>query len=104
MPYLLTLLPPACACLRLPAPACLPAAPQEFILDTPTNEASKMWIGGAAVTAKICAIFAQVGGWAGGLPGGRVGLMGGQCSSNLSAGSISGSAVAWGSRLRPLTV
>ena len=99
----------AAACLRLPAPACLPAAPQEFILDTPTNEASKMWIGGAAVTAKICAIFAQVGGWPGGWPGGWAGgwaggRAGGQCSINISAGSISGSAVTRGSRPRPLTV
>ncbi|PSC76022.1 acyl-oxidase [Micractinium conductrix] len=33
---------------------------QEFILNTPTNEASKFWIGGAAQTAKISAIFAQL--------------------------------------------
>lgn len=35
------------------------APPQEFVLNTPTNEASKFWIGGAANTARISAIFAQ---------------------------------------------
>ena len=35
-------------------------AVQEFILNTPTNEASKFWIGGAANTARICAVFAQL--------------------------------------------
>lgn len=33
---------------------------QEFVLNTPNNEASKFWIGGVAQTARICAIFAQV--------------------------------------------
>lgn len=33
---------------------------QEFILNTPNNEASKFWIGGVAQTARISAIFAQV--------------------------------------------
>lgn len=33
---------------------------QEFIIHTPSNEASKFWIGGAANTAKICAVFAQL--------------------------------------------
>lgn len=32
---------------------------QEFILNTPNNEASKFWIGGVAQTARISAIFAQ---------------------------------------------
>lgn len=31
-----------------------------FILHTPSNEASKYWIGGAGTTAKICAVFAQL--------------------------------------------
>jgi acyl-CoA oxidase len=31
-----------------------------FIINTPTNTASKAWIGGAAHTAKICAVFAQL--------------------------------------------
>ena len=31
-----------------------------FIIHTPNNEASKYWIGGAAQTAKICAVFAQL--------------------------------------------
>lgn len=35
-------------------------ATQEFVINTPTNEASKFWIGGAAQTAKISAIFAQL--------------------------------------------
>ncbi|KAL4422831.1 hypothetical protein ABPG75_009028 [Micractinium tetrahymenae] len=35
-------------------------ATQEFVLNTPCNEASKFWIGGAAQTAKISAIFAQL--------------------------------------------
>lgn len=33
---------------------------QSFIINTPTNAASKYWIGGAAQTAKICAVFAQL--------------------------------------------
>lgn len=33
---------------------------QEFIINTPTNEASKFWIGGAAQTAKISTVFAQL--------------------------------------------
>lgn len=37
-----------------------PSHLQEFVINTPTNEASKFWIGGAAQTAKISAIFAQV--------------------------------------------
>lgn len=32
----------------------------EFVINTPSNEASKFWIGGAAATAKICAVFAQL--------------------------------------------
>ncbi len=47
-------------------PAALPL--QEFILNMPTNEASKFWIGGAAQTAKISAIFAQVGASLAGVP------------------------------------
>lgn len=31
-----------------------------FIIHTPNNAASKFWIGGAANTAKICAVFAQL--------------------------------------------
>ena len=30
------------------------------MINTPSNEASKFWIGGAAATAKICAVFAQL--------------------------------------------
>ena len=33
---------------------------QEFIIHTPSNEASKFWIGGAANTAKVSAVFAQL--------------------------------------------
>lgn len=33
---------------------------QEFVLNTPNNEASKFWIGGVAQTARISAIFAQL--------------------------------------------
>ncbi|GAB4820084.1 hypothetical protein N2152v2_007130 [Parachlorella kessleri] len=33
---------------------------QEFVLHTPSNEASKYWIGGAAQTAKVSAVFAQL--------------------------------------------
>jgi acyl-CoA oxidase len=33
---------------------------QEFIINTPTNQASKFWIGGAANTAKISTVFAQL--------------------------------------------
>lgn len=33
---------------------------EEFIIHTPNNEASKYWIGGAAQTAKICSVFAQL--------------------------------------------
>lgn len=39
-----------------------------FIINTPNNAASKYWIGGAANTAKICAVFAQLtigGNWEG---------------------------------------
>ena len=36
------------------------AATQEFVIHTPSNEASKFWIGGAAETAKISAVFAQL--------------------------------------------
>lgn len=35
-------------------------ATQEFIINTPNNAASKFWIGGAANTAKISAVFAQL--------------------------------------------
>lgn len=31
-----------------------------FVINTPTNDASKFWIGGAGSTAKICAVFAQL--------------------------------------------
>lgn len=31
-----------------------------FVIHTPSNEASKFWIGGAGSTAKICAVFAQL--------------------------------------------
>ncbi len=33
---------------------------QEFVINTPTNSASKFWIGGAAHTAKITTCFAQL--------------------------------------------
>ncbi|KAL4517722.1 hypothetical protein Ndes2526B_g02124 [Nannochloris sp. 'desiccata'] len=33
---------------------------QEFVINTPTNSASKFWIGGAANTAKITTCFAQL--------------------------------------------
>ena len=36
------------------------AASQQFILNTPYDEASKFWIGGAGQHGKICTIFAQL--------------------------------------------
>ena len=36
------------------------AASDMFVIHTPTNDASKFWIGGAGSTAKICAVFAQL--------------------------------------------
>lgn len=36
------------------------ARAQEFVINTPNNEASKYWIGGAGQHAKICAVFAQL--------------------------------------------
>ncbi|KAK2078063.1 hypothetical protein QBZ16_003931 [Prototheca wickerhamii] len=36
------------------------AKTKEFVLKTPDDDASKFWIGGAAGTAHICAIFAQL--------------------------------------------
>lgn len=36
------------------------AATQEFVIHTPQNAAAKAWIGGAAHTAKISAVFAQL--------------------------------------------
>jgi acyl-CoA oxidase len=36
------------------------ATTQEFVINTPTNSASKFWIGGAANTAKITTCFAQL--------------------------------------------
>jgi hypothetical protein len=33
---------------------------QEFVLHTPSNTASKYWIGGAGQHAKLCALFAQL--------------------------------------------
>lgn len=35
-------------------------AKEEFIIHTPSDEASKFWIGGAALHAKICTVFAQL--------------------------------------------
>ena len=36
------------------------AASQQFILNTPDDEASKFWIGGAGQHGKICTVFAQL--------------------------------------------
>lgn len=36
------------------------AATQEFVINTPRNEASKFWIGGSAQHGKICTVFAQL--------------------------------------------
>jgi alkylation response protein AidB-like acyl-CoA dehydrogenase len=36
------------------------AAAQQFILNTPDDEASKFWIGGAGQHGKICTVFAQL--------------------------------------------
>jgi len=36
------------------------AGSQQFILNTPDDEASKFWIGGAGQHGKICTIFAQL--------------------------------------------
>lgn len=35
-------------------------ATREFVINTPTNEASKYWIGGTGQHGKICAVFAQL--------------------------------------------
>lgn len=35
-------------------------ATREFVINTPTNEASKYWIGGSGQHGKICAVFAQL--------------------------------------------
>lgn len=35
-------------------------AAQRFIIHTPSNEASKYWIGGSGQHGKICAVFAQL--------------------------------------------
>ncbi|MEW5319808.1 MAG: hypothetical protein WDW38_010934 [Sanguina aurantia] len=35
-------------------------ATQEFIINTPTNDASKFWIGGAGQHGKVCTVFAQL--------------------------------------------
>eukprot|EP00887_Chlorella_sp_A99_P007225 scaffold2.g7225.t1 len=54
-PLCRALCPGAHTRLALPTP---PA--QEFVINTPDNAASKMWIGGAAHTARISAVFAQL--------------------------------------------
>ena len=36
------------------------AAAQQFVINTPANEASKFWIGGAGQHGKICTVFAQL--------------------------------------------
>ncbi len=36
------------------------AGSQQFILNTPDDEASKFWIGGAGQHGKICTVFAQL--------------------------------------------
>jgi len=41
---------------------------QEFVINTPNNEASKYWIGGTGQHGKLCAVFAQLtvdGDWKG---------------------------------------
>jgi len=77
----------------------LPARlPQEFVLNTPSNEASKFWIGGAAHTAKISAIFAQVGragpvGWCGQAGGREEGRVGGRGARSWERWVMHGSAI-----------
>ena len=44
------------------------AATDEFVLNTPSNEASKIWIGGTGQHGKVCVVFAQLtvgGAWQG---------------------------------------
>lgn len=55
---LATLPPPHRQHLRIQAT--YDASAQEFIINTPNNEASKAWIGGSGQHAKICAVFAQL--------------------------------------------
>jgi hypothetical protein len=44
----------------LPRQANYDAAAGEFIINTPSNEASKIWIGGSGQHGKVCVVFAQL--------------------------------------------
>ncbi len=49
-----------CGLLLVHSQATYDAATQEFVINTPNNEASKYWIGGSGQHGKICAVFAQL--------------------------------------------